>query len=170
MTTWIWHNNMLQFISGIISTPFKVLTYYMLSTTSKVHVEIEFDIFSSVRNRQFSILYYSLSNIQQKFKCVELLPLSTYYTRNNGLMWCITPRHAACGLVIHSILDAWHNEVISTCVWTWTVLYPLNKMTIHCARFHEIKKSHRPDAHCQMFLTCNATECGRARRMIPVGK
>jgi len=91
-------------------------------------------------------------------------------TGENDLMRHVTHREAVCGPVIHSIFDMWHYEVVWTCAWTWTVLYPLYMMTRNCARFHEMWESQRPDAWGQCVLTCNAMEHGRARGMMPLVK
>jgi len=92
------------------------------------------------------------------------------YTGKNNLTRSATHREAVCGSVIHSIFDAWHYEVLWTCMWTRTVLYQLYKMTRNCARFYETRESQRPDAWGQIFLTCNAMERGRAGGMMPLVK
>jgi len=92
------------------------------------------------------------------------------YTGKNDLTRCVTHREAVCRPVIHGIFDAWHYEVVWTCVWTWTVLYQLYMMTRNRARFHEMRESQRPDAWGQFYLTCNAMEHGRARGMMPLVK
>jgi hypothetical protein len=89
-------------------------------------------------------------------------------TRKNDLMRCVTHREAVCGPEIHSTFDMRQSEVLLTCAWMWTVLYQLFRMQRNWARFYEMRESERTDTWGLYFLTCDAAQCGRARRIIPL--
>jgi len=69
--------------------------------------------------------YILLLDYYTRYRSVWLLPnkkavtcTSSYHTRKDDLMRRVTHRQDVSGMVIHSIFDAWHYEVLWTCAVT----------------------------------------------------